>query len=293
MLLILFLYLFFIVIFPLIKALFILKTNDSNLFLNKKNITEIIPALQKFGIIGLLIEELAKGISMEPKARMLGAEVALYALQSQINPHFLYNTLDTIRNYALKYGVSEVAEMTQSMASIFRYSISHPGEVATLADEVNNVKAYLKIQWYRFTDRFKFVWDIDEENDEIMKYSLPVLTLQPLVENAIQHGLENNIENGIITIKATTTKSKLIISIEDNGMGISSDNLHLIREKIAKDLYTSEGSSKKIFSGKKSGVSLMNINQRLKLYFGGEGGLSINSIEGFGTSVEIEVPKIR
>ena len=181
--------------------------------------------------------------------------------------------------------------MTQSLAAIFRYSISRPGEVASLADEINNVKSYLKIQWYRFSDRFRIVWDIDEENDEIMKYSLPVLTLQPLVENAIQHGLEQKTDSGVITIRATTTLSKLIVSIEDNGSGIPAERLDMIREELNGDPYHRKSTARHS-TEEKSGISLTNVNQRLKLYFGEDGGLSVNSIEGYGTTVEIVVPKI-
>jgi sensor histidine kinase YesM len=280
------------IIIPLNKSIKLLdEINDLSLLEKKKITMGAFSSLQNLGLIGLLIEKMAKVISMEPKAKLLGAEVALYALQSQINPHFLYNTLDTIRNYAMNYGVPEVAEMTQSMASIFRYSISRPGEVASLDDEIKNIKAYLKIQWYRFSDRFNVVWDIDEENDDIMKYSLPILTLQPLVENAIQHGLANILKTGVITIRATTTQSKLIVSVEDNGCGISADKLNSIREQLNQEMYSTENMHKKL-RGKKSGISLVNVNQRLKLYYGDKGGLSINSIEGLGTSLEIEVPKI-
>ena len=275
---------------PFIKSLRLLEeTRQARLAKNEDN-TQIVQSLRESGPVGELIAETATRINVEPRARMLGAEVALYALQSQINPHFLYNTLDTIRNYAINNEVPEVAEMTKSLASIFRYSISRPGEVASLADEIRNVKAYLKIQWYRFSDRFSIVWDIDEEDDEIMKYSLPVLTLQPLVENAIQHGLENKMEDGVITIHATTTNTKLFISIEDNGDGIAAEKLDEIREML--DNYEYESGSLKRSNAKKAGISLNNVNQRLKLYYGVEGGLTVNSIEGVGTTVEIVIPKI-
>jgi two-component system sensor histidine kinase YesM len=279
------------IIIPLGKILILISKFKKTTLLDNKNSIDIL-SQNKFGIIGIVIEEMLKIISKEPKARMLNAEVALYALQNQINPHFLYNTLDTIRNYSMKYEVTEVADMIQSLSSIFRYSISRPGEVASLCDEINNVKDYLKIQWYRFSDRFNVLWEIDDVNDEILKYSLPVLTLQPLVENAIQHGLENNLESGMITIRATTTQSKLIVSIEDNGCGIPSERLNIIRDSLENDLYITEYTNRLSDSMKKTGITLVNLNQRLKLYFGDEGRLSINSIEGFGTNVELEVPKI-
>ncbi|WP_066687957.1 sensor histidine kinase [Christensenella intestinihominis] len=277
---------------PLTKLINLLKCmNENDLLGNKANGDDIILMMDNLGWLGKMVRKLACDINIEPRARLLGAEVALYALQSQINPHFLYNTLDTIRNYAINRDVPEVADMTQSLASIFRYSISRPGEVATLADEVKNVKAYLKIQWYRFSDRFHTVWEIDDEGDDILKYSLPVLTLQPLVENAIQHGLEDSLETGIITIRATTTLSKMIISVEDNGRGIPESKLQEIRKSLEETEYVMEKVSQRN-PGKKSGISLQNVSQRLKLYFGDAGNLSISSIEGYGTTVEIVVPKI-
>jgi two-component system sensor histidine kinase YesM len=279
------------IIIPVGRILILLKKFKGTTLLDDKNNIDIL-SFNRFGIIGIVIEEMLKVISKEPKARMLNAEVALYALQNQINPHFLYNTLDTIRNYSMKYDVTEIADMIQSLSSIFRYSISRPGEVASLYDEINNVKDYLKIQWYRFPHRFDVIWEIDDTNDEVLKYSLPVLTLQPLIENAIQHGLENNLGNGVITIRVTTTQSKLIVSIEDNGRGISPERLNVIRESLENSLYITECTNKLSDSIKKSGITLINLNQRLKLYFGDEGKLSINSIKGFGTNVELEVPKI-
>jgi len=116
------------------------------------------------------------------------------------------------------------------------------------------------------------------------------LTLQPLVENAIQHGLEEKVDTGVITIRATTTLSKLIVSIEDNGCGMSTERLHGIRLAIDAGMHSTE--TPKRYSRRKSGISLTNVNQRLKLYFGDKGGLSVKSIEGYGTTVEIVVPKI-
>ncbi len=244
------------------------------------------------GGIGALIENAARLVNSETSSRILNAEVALYALQSQINPHFLYNTLETIRNYATNYGVPEVAEMTQSLATIFRYSISRLGEVATMSDEIENVRNYLKIQNYRFPNRFETVWLIDEEDDEIMKYTLPVLTLQPLVENALSHGLEGNLTGGRITIRATTTQSKLIVSVSDNGAGISQGKIDEIREKLKKNFYAPSNTlNKSVLS--KSGISLNNVNQRIKLYFGQDYGLSIMSVLEHGTTVEVVVPKIK
>ena len=288
-------YLFFL-FFKLILPFHVLvqifsATAKNSKFKEESSEKVILERLKYLNLLGMFIKELLTHINVEPQTRMLDAEVALFALQSQINPHFLYNTLDTIRNYAMHYNVFEVAEMTEAMGSIFRYSISRPGEVASVEDEINNVKAYLKIQHYRFFDRLDIRWDIDEKDDLIHKYSLPVLTLQPLVENAIQHIMENNLENGVITIRATTTKSKLIISIEDNGLGIDEEKLQEIREKMNTELGTSANPGLRM-KGKKTGISLINVHQRLKLYFGEDGGLSVNSIKGFGTSIEIEVPKI-
>ena len=243
------------------------------------------------GEVGALLTRLTESVHSDSKAQALNAEVALYALQSEINPHFLYNALEAIRNYAMNYGVNEISEMTLALARIFRYSISRPGEVATLADEIGNVKNYMKIQNYRFPDRFELVLDMDESDNELMRCSLPVLTLQPIVENALNHGLEKLMRPGRITLRAQITERNLIITVSDNGVGMSPEKLDQLREKLASG-FVAQNTLPGRQLHRKTGVSLNNVNNRLKIYFGSEYGMTVTSCEGAFTTVEIVVPRI-
>lgn len=241
------------------------------------------------GYPGILIRRISTIMSGESTAKMLSTQASLFALQSQINPHFLYNTLETIRSQALKKNVDEIADMTEALATLFRYGISRPNELATLAEEVENVKNYLTIQRFRFPDRFDVIWLIEDE-DEIMECSVPILTIQPIVENAIHHGLENVMSNGRICIRIFATDRKIVVNVEDNGEGIEERRLIQIRESLRKPMdYFKDVSLR---SSKKShGIALNNVNQRIKLFFGQDYGVNISSTLGVGTAIEIVIPR--
>lgn len=241
------------------------------------------------GYPGVLMRQITTIMSGESTAKMLSTQASLFALQSQINPHFLYNTLETIRSQALKKNVDEIADMTEALATLFRYSISRPNELSTLAEEVDNVKNYLMIQRFRFPERFDVIWLIEDE-EEIMDCSLPILTIQPIVENAVHHGLENMMSKGMICIRIIATDKKIIINVEDNGEGIEERRLMEIRESLRKPMDYFKDIS--LRSGKKShGIALNNVNQRIKLFFGQDYGVNISSTLGVGTAIEIVIPR--
>ena len=230
-------------------------------------------------------------INREQKAQILSTEATIHALQSQINPHFLYNTLETIRSKAILQGNEEIAKMNEALATLFRYNISRPGEMATLADEMENVESYLIIQQYRFRDKFKVVKIFDETDGYLMSYMMPILTIQPIVENAIHHGLENKVGQGEIMIRVFTTQDRLIIIISDDGVGIPEDQLKGMRKKLDGTNGISDMAVKQK-KPHKAGIALQNVHQRIKFYYGEEYGLEITSTEGCGTTVEIHLPKI-
>ncbi|UWP57926.1 sensor histidine kinase [Ruminococcus gauvreauii] len=230
-------------------------------------------------------------INREQKAQILSTEATIHALQSQINPHFLYNTLETIRSKAILQGNEEIAKMNEALATLFRYNISRPGEMATLADEMENVESYLIIQQYRFRDKFKAVKIFDETDGYLMSYMMPILTIQPIVENAIHHGLENKVGQGEIMIRVFTTQDRLIIIISDDGVGIPEDQLKGMRKKLDGTNGISDIAVKQK-KPHKAGIALQNVHQRIKFYYGEEYGLEITSTEGCGTTVEIHLPKI-
>lgn len=230
-------------------------------------------------------------INREQKAQLLSTEATIHVLQSQINPHFLYNTLETIRSKAILQGNEEIAKMNEALATLFRYNISRPGEMATLAEEMENVDSYLIIQQYRFRDKFKVTKIYDESDDYLMSYMMPVLTIQPIVENAIHHGLESKVGKGEIIIRAFTTQNRLTIIVSDDGVGIPQEQLKIMKQKLeAVNSFTDTRARQKKSQGR--GIALQNVLQRIKFYYGEEYDMEITSVEGCGTTVEIWLPKI-
>lgn len=218
-------------------------------------------------------------------------EAQYLALQNQINPHFLYNTLEGIRSEAIICGLDSVAEMTEALATFFRYTISHPENLVSLEDELENIENYFYIQQFRFGDRLalKIEYDkgLDLARSDILDLKLPKLTLQPLVENAIYHGIERKIGKGHIIIKVTLTDERLIIKVSDDGIGMSKERLQSINTKLkGLSLEGREESSK-------GGIALINVNDRIKLLFGEDYGLYLYSQKGAGTDIEISLPVVR
>lgn len=231
---------------------------------------------------------LKEGSDRQMSQEFLLVQARMRALQNQINPHFLYNTLDTIRSYALMEDCSEVAEMTEALATMFRYNISKPGDMGSLREELENVNNYFLIQKYRFGDKFHLSLEIDEEDEHLKECRLPRLSIQPLVENAIHHGLENKSGSGIVRIEIERISDRLQIRVSDNGVGMPREELLKLREKLQ------QGIQFEIEPGKKrsSGIAIVNLNQRLKLAFGEEYGVSVSSIGQVGTFFTIVIPCI-
>jgi Predicted signal transduction protein with a C-terminal ATPase domain len=202
------------------------------------------------------------------------SEMEFQLLQSQINPHFLYNTLDSIRWLAVIQNVENIGHMTTSLIQLLKYSISHKGRVVTLEEEINMIKNYITIQKYRYGDIFEVVYDIEDEAWECCVLNL---ILQPLVENAIYHGMESKEEGGLIRIEAHVRNGVLLeISVIDNGAGMDE-----------KEWKSGAGKDKKMHTG----IGLKNVEERIKLYFGEPYGLRIRSVSGKGTEMTIVLPK--
>lgn len=215
------------------------------------------------------------------------------ALQNQINPHFLYNTLEGIRSEALIAGLDSVAEMTEALATFFRYTISQVEHLVTLEDELANIENYYYIQQFRFGDklRLSIAYETDDELShlDILQYRLPKLTLQPIVENSIYHGIERKIGKGHLVIRIGVSDRKLRIRVSDDGLGMKETTLKQLNEKLRRltlDEETTENT-------KRGGIAMMNVNNRIKLLFGEEYGLTIYSREGVGTDVVVALPLIQ
>jgi two-component system sensor histidine kinase YesM len=211
------------------------------------------------------------------------------ALQNQINPHFLYNTLEGIRGETLSAGLESVAEMTEALATFFRYTISNVEHLVTLEDELTNIQNYYIIQQYRFGERLNLRVEIDpEDEDEILKYRLPKLTLQPIVENSIYHGIERKIGKGNLNIKVESTSKRLIITVSDDGLGMEKERLRELNAKLNSTSFDYAKTGSEV----KGGIAIINVNSRIKLLFGEEYGICIYSTHGAGTDVEITLPLI-
>ncbi len=202
----------------------------------------------------------------------------LLLLQSQINPHFLYNTLDSIVWMAEQKQHEEVVLMTSALAKLFRASITKDQELVPIRVEIEHITNYLLIQKMRYTDELNYVIDIDES---IHNYKTLKILLQPLVENAIYHGIRNmyGMEDGMITIRGRQSGDQVVFEVEDNGRGMTT-------EQQGRLLFKSEGDTRT------QGIGIRNVNERIKLYFGHEYGIQIKSEIEVGTCITITIPKL-
>ena len=198
-------------------------------------------------------------------------------LQSQINPHFLYNTLDIIVWMIENENSDKAVSIVTALAKFFRISLSKGKNIITVKDEVEHVRNYLMIQNMRFKNRFEYSIDVDEE---VLSYSSLKLMLQPLVENAIYHGMEFMDGDGEIDVKVFKEDDSLYFTITDNGLGMSED---MVETLLSKDFVPSK---------KGSGIGVKNVNERIKLYFGSEYGLKVESELDEGTKITIHLPAV-
>ena len=206
-------------------------------------------------------------------------EVEFKMLASQINPHFLYNTLETIRMKAIVNKQSEIAELTLMLAKIMRRNIQVGEQLVTLESELKLVEYYLKIQFYRFGDRIQSEIIVDDNVDK--DCLIMPLIIQPLVENAFVHGLESMDMEGKLTIQVSCD-SDMLITVEDNGSGISKDKLL--------EIMNSLNDFEKL---DRTHIGISNVNQRIKLQYGENYGLTIASKEGEGTKITLKIPKVK
>ena len=214
------------------------------------------------------------------------------ALQNQINPHFLYNTLEAIRGDAIAGKLYFLADTAQALATFFRYTISNMHFMSTVDEEIKNVENYFMIQHYRFGDKLQLeIYFLDAE-DQIRNLFIPKLTLQPIVENSIFHGIEKKVSGGKITITFDQTETNLLISIKDTGIGMSEDEVTELNKSLNETTYKTEYQKIKQTEGKThTGIAMKNVSRRIKLYFGEDYGLRIYSMMGLGTTVKITIPR--
>jgi two-component system sensor histidine kinase YesM len=196
------------------------------------------------------------------------------ALQAQINPHFLYNTLDSIIWMAEGKKSEEVVVMVAALAKLFRLSISKGQEIITIANEIEHIKSYLTIQKMRYKDKLDFEIDVDEQ---ILSNKVIKIILQPLVENSIYHGIKNNTSVGVVRITGKLVNNRVLLQVFDNGIGMTEEQLRNLFQPTEKSL-----------TG--NGIGVNNVNQRIQLYYGEQYGITYESKLGEGTTANIWLP---
>lgn len=243
---------------------------DANVTVGSDN--EIGSLGNSFNLMAVRIQQLMKQNIFEQEEKR---KSELKALRSQINPHFLYNTLDSIIWMAEGGKNKEVVLMTSAFARLIRQSISNDNELIPLEREIEYARSYLTIQQMRYKDKLEYEIDVE---DEIKKEKVINMILQPLVENAIYHGIKYKDSKGLIKITGYGQKHKIILKVIDNGIGMEEETLAGIFEKSkAKE--------------KSNGVGVYNVNTRIRLYYGGEYGIHFESALGTGTAVTITLPR--
>ena len=199
----------------------------------------------------------------------------LKALQAQINPHFLYNTLDSIAWMCEQGRSADAVNMVHALARLFRISISKGHELIPISRELEHAESYLQIQKYRYKNRFTYEFRVDEG---CLDYYCNKITLQPILENAINHGLELMVDEGCITVEICQEGEDILFRVTDNGVGMSAQQVEAIMSRSP---------------GEQAGIGIRNVDDRLKIYFGPRYGLRITSEPDVGTCVEIRMPKVR
>ena len=248
---------------------------EDELFQNKDELEYILTSIQRtVNARKNTEEELAERLRLLKKAQAV-------ALQSQINPHFLNNTLETINWTAIEMlgGKNEISAMAGALSRMLRMTLENSDTVVPVSTEIRHCMYYLEIQKTRYEDKFEVSWQIPEEvkNCRIIR-----IVLQPLIENAIYHGIKPMTNKGQITISGQTKEGLLLLTVSDNGLGMTGQELEALQRNMQSDMIRES-----------SHIGMANVNQRLKLYYGEEYGLTVVSGEGMGTSVTIRIPKVQ
>ena len=233
---------------------------------------EVRELSQSFGHMVLRIQQLMSTVRQE---EINLRKTELKALQAQINPHFLYNTLDSIAWMCERGRNADAVNMVHALARLFRISISRGHELIPIAKEIEHAESYLQIQKYRYKNQFTYEFDVDPG---CLDYYCNKITLQPIIENSINHGLDLLVEEGRIQVEVLQDGDDILFRVRDNGVGMSQEQVDAILEQDPED---------------RTGIGIRNVNDRLRIYFGAPYGLRITSELDVGTCVEIRMPKVK
>ncbi len=250
--------------------------DDLQVLVTRENADEITELAISFNImIGKIRELLAA--KMKEQESLKKAE--LRALQAQINPHFLYNTLDTIIWMTETQQTEQVVQLVSALSNFFRISLSKGRDWITIGEEIERTRSYLTIQKMRYRDILDYRIEVD---DDVMNNTILKLILQPLVENALYHGIKNKRNGGMISVRARQNgDGEILLEVEDDGIGFTPDKLARVRAQIGED-------SEEIRL--ESGFGIDNVNKRIQLYYGRQYGLTIASEYQVGTCVTLVIP---
>lgn len=269
---------------PLVGSIHKLK--EAMVMAEKGNFSQRVPVISndEIGELGKgfnhMINEIDRLVTEVYKTSLREKEAEIRALQSQMNPHFLYNTLESINMLAITKGNFDVSDMVTSLGKLLRYTIDNSSKIVTLEQELSFIRSYVSIQKVRIGQQLEYSENIESGLQYVL---LPKLVLQPLVENAIVHGKLK--EKGHIWVNAHAEKQQLSISIRDNGQGISSEQLTKLKSLIETHTISS--------SETHNGIALSNVHERLQLLYGKEYGVTIDGEEHKGFSVTLVVPMQR
>ncbi|WP_187119798.1 sensor histidine kinase [Numidum massiliense] len=224
-----------------------------------------------------MCRELNRYIDRVYKSEIKQKQAELIAFQAQINPHFLYNTLEAIRMRAISQGATDVGEMIYIMASLFKHLVKD-ATIVTLREEIENCRRYLKLFRIRYRDKFTFDVAVAED---VLECRVMKLSLQPIIENYIVHGIRLDRKNNRIAIYGRKVADDIVIEVTDNGKGIASEQLaELQRALAAPQAYST------------SSLGLKNVNERIKILYGSSYGITVDSVEGKGTTVRVTIPAV-
>ena len=233
---------------------------------------EVQELSESFGHMVVKIQHLMETVRRE---EINLRKTELKALQAQINPHFLYNTLDSIAWMCEQGRNDEAVQMVNALAQLFRISISRGHELIPIRSELRHAESYLKIQKHRYKNQFSYRFDVDES---CLDFLCNKITLQPIIENAIYHGINGLVDEGEIVITLRAEGQDVVFTVADNGVGMEEEQIQAILRKERSD---------------HTGIGIKNVNDRLKIYFGEGYGITIDSEPDVGTTVTIRMPQVR
>lgn len=231
----------------------------------------------EMGVTNIIQRQLMTEMKAKADLETMLKASELKALQSQVNPHFLFNTLNSIARLAMLEGAERTQNMVYALSDLLRNNLRDLDQLSTLKDEINSIRDYLLIQQVRFGERVQVHIDVREDLQEML---VPVMTLQPLVENAIIHGLEPKKEGGIVRVSAAAGNGRAVVTVADSGVGMSPERV--------REIFREE--RRAVSRGQTTGLGIVNVHKRIQNHFGSEYGVIIDGQPGKGTLIHVHLP---